>query len=107
MELTLEPDTEADPKVRPWSLPKLWMEETDGRGRGRPLFSAAPSESKQENPEEEPPAPAATAAGEEKSLLTLGEFRERISSKLWLGLSGLLAFLAAEAAAPLLLMKLK
>ena len=86
MELTLEPETEADPKTRPWSLPKLWVEETEGRGKGWPFLS--PSESKHENPEDEPPAAAAAAAEEatagveEKSLLTLGELRERVSSKL-------------------------
>ena len=71
-ELTLE--TEPDPDPNPttpgwtWSVP----EEIDGRGRGWL------SESKPENPEEDPPGP--------KSLLARGEFLDKTPSKL-LGLS--------------------
>lgn len=71
-ELTLE--TEPDPDPNPTTPGWIWSvpEEIDGRGRGWL------SESKPENPEEDPPGP--------KSLLARGEFLEKTPSKL-LGLS--------------------
>jgi len=69
VELTLEPETEADPKTRPWSVLKLCVEETEGRGKGSPRFSSE------------------SAAEGAKSRVARGEFRTwRASSKLLLGL---------------------